>query len=177
MKITIITGSAHKNGTTAYLTEQFIKGAEEAGHKIFRFDTAFKDVHPCIACEKCHGDAKVCVFKDDMTELNPHLLESDAIVLISPIYYYDINAQLKTVIDRFYANDALLHGGKKAVLMLTMADDTIESAEGALASFKGMTNFLEWDVAGTVVGVNCWTLDMLKKTDYPEKAYQLGKSL
>ena len=45
MKITIITGSAHKNGTTAYLTEQFIKGAEEAGHKIFRFDAAFKDVH------------------------------------------------------------------------------------------------------------------------------------
>ncbi len=40
-----------------------------------------------------------------------------------------------------------------------------------------MTNFLEWDVAGTVVGINCWTLDMLKKTDYPEKAYQLGKSL
>ena len=46
MKVVIITGSAHKNGTTAYLTEQFINGAEEAGHEIFRFDAAYKEIHP-----------------------------------------------------------------------------------------------------------------------------------
>ena len=46
MKILVITGSAHKKGTTAVLTEQFIKGAEEAGHEVFRFDAAFHDVHP-----------------------------------------------------------------------------------------------------------------------------------
>lgn len=177
MKVVIITGSPHKNGTTAYLTEQFIKGAEEAGHEIFRFDAAAKDVHPCIACEKCHGDVPVCVFKDDMQELNPHLIEADAIVLVSPIYYYDINAQIKAVIDRFYANDAVLHGSKKAVLMVAMADDTMESAEGALASFKGMAKYLEWEIAGTVVGVNCMTPSMIKNTDYPKQAYELGKAL
>ena len=46
MQVVIITGSAHKNGTTAYLTEQFINGAEEAGHEIFRFDAAYKEIHP-----------------------------------------------------------------------------------------------------------------------------------
>lgn len=177
MKVTVITGSAHKNGTTAYLTEQFIKGAEEAGHEVFRFDAAYKNVHPCIACEKCHGDSPSCAFKDDMEELNPHLIDADVIALVSPIYYYDINAQLKAVIDRFYANDAALHNNKRAVLMLTMADDTMESADGAIASFKGMTNFLGWEIAGTVVGVNCWTLAMLKETKYPQQAYELGKSL
>ena len=177
MKVVIITGSAHKNGTTAYLTEQFIKGAEEAGHAIFRFDAAYKDVHPCIACEKCHEGTPVCIFKDDMAELNPHLIEADAVVLISPIYYYAVSAQLKAVIDRFYANDAVLHGGKKAVLMVTMADTSIMTADGAVASFKGMTDYLEWENAGTVIGVNCMTLDMLKDTDYPEQAYELGKAL
>ncbi len=176
MKIVIITGSAHKKGTTAYLTEQFIKGAAEAGHEVCRFDAAFKNVHPCIGCDKCHRTGS-CAFQDDMNELNPHLIEADAVVLVSPIYYYDINAQLKTVIDRFYANDEKLHGNKKAVLMLTMADTSMESAEGALASFKGMTNFLGWEIAGTVVGMNCWTLDMLLNTDYPQQAYELGKSL
>ena len=92
-------------------------------------------------------------------------------------YYYDINAQLKAVIDRFYANDAVLHGGKKAVLMVAMADDTMESAEGALASFKGMANYLEWEIAGTVVGVNCMTPEMIRNTDYPKQAYELGKAL
>lgn len=177
MKVLIITGSAHKNGTTACLTEQFIKGAEEAGHDIFCFDAANKDVHPCIACEKCHENASACIFKDDMQELNPHLIEADAIVFVSPIYYYDISAQLKAVIDRFYANDAVLHGNKKAVLMVAMADDSIETAKGALETFNGMTKYLEWDIAGTVAAVNCMTSEMIKNTDYPKQAYELGRSL
>ena len=177
MKVLIITGSAHKNGTTAYMTEQFIKGAEENGHEIYRFDAAFKDVHPCIACEKCHDGTLGCVFKDDMQELNPHLIETDAIIFVSPIYYYGISAQIKAVIDRFYANDAVLHGNKKAVLMVTMADTSIKTANGAVESFKGMTDYLEWDIAGTVIGVNCMTPEMLMNTDYPKQAYELGKSL
>ena len=177
MKITIITGSPHRNGTTALLTEKFIEGAKESGHDIYRFNAAFKDVHPCIACEKCHNEDKGCVIKDDMEELNPHLIEADAVVLVSPIYYYDINAQLKTVIDRFYSNDEKLHGDKKAVLMLTMADTSMESADGAVATFKGITNFLGWNVAGMIIGKNCWTLDMLMETDYPQQAYDLGKNM
>jgi len=123
MKIIVITGSAHKNGTSANLAENFIKGAEEAGHEIFRFDSAFKKVHPCIACEKCHNTDTGCAFKDDMETLNPELLSADAVVFVTPIYYYAMNAQIRTVIDRFYANDAQLHGNKKTALLVTMADD------------------------------------------------------
>ena len=176
MKVLVITGSAHKNGTTAYLTEKFIEGAKEAGHEIFRFDAAFKNVHPCIGCEKCHNTGS-CAFQDDMNELNPELIQADAVIFVSPIYYYDINAQIKAVIDRFYANDEKLHGNKKAALMVTMADDSIGTADGALVSFRGMVNFLGWEEAGTVIGVNCWTLEMLKETDYPQQAYELGKAL
>ena len=177
MKVLVITGSAHRKGTTDVLAEQFIKGAAEAGHEVCRFDAAFKKVHPCIACEKCHNTDLGCVFKDDMEELNPHLLASDVIAFVSPIYYYDVNAQLKAVIDRFYANDAALHKNKKAILMVAMADDTMESADGAVASFKGMTNFLEWDVAGILAGVDCGNVDALNKTDYPKQAYEMGKNL
>lgn len=177
MKVLVITGSAHKEGTTAVLAEQFIKGAAEAGHEVWRFDAAFKKVHPCIACEKCHNTDMGCVFKDDMEELNPQLLASDVIVFVTPIYYYDMNAQLKAVIDRFYANDAALHKNKNAVLMVAMADDTMESADGAIASFKGMTNFLEWDIAGILAGIDCGDVDALNRTDYPKQAYEMGKNL
>lgn len=176
MKIVVLTGSAHKNGTTAMLADEFIKGAEKAGHEVFRFDAAYKNVHPCIACERCHNTDKGCAFQDDMNELNPHLLEADGIVFISPIYYYDINAQLKAVIDRFYANDAALHRNKKAALMVTMADDTEKTADGAVKSFKGTADFLEWKIAGTVIGVKCATVEDLKKTDYLKQAYEFGKS-
>ena len=62
-------------------------------------------------------------------------------------------------------------------MMVTMADTSIKTANGAIESFKGMTDYLEWEIAGTVIGVNCMTLDMLKNTDYPQQAYELGKSL
>lgn len=45
------------------------------------------------------------------------------------------------------------------------------------ASFKGMTKFLDWEIAGTVVGVECADVDALQKTDYPAQAYELGKNL
>ncbi len=176
MKVVVITGSAHRNGTSAYLAQRFIEGASEAGHDIFRFDAAFMNVHPCIGCEKCHRTG-VCAFRDDMNKLNPHLFEADAVVFVSPIYYYGMNAQIKAVMDRFYANDDKLHSKKKAVLMLTMADTTTESAEGPLASFKGMTSYLGWDIAGTIVGLNTETTELLKKSPYPEQAYLLGKKL
>lgn len=177
MNVVVITGSAHKNGTTSYLTDKFIEGATEAGHDVFRFDAAFKKVHPCIACEKCHNTDTGCAFKDDMQELNEHLLAADAVIFVSPIYYYDINAQLKSVIDRFYANDAALHKNKKTALIVAMADNTMTSAKGAVASFEGTANFLEWEIAGTVIAKDSWTLDMLKESDYPSQAYELGKSL
>lgn len=177
MKVLVITGSAHKNGTTAILAENFINGATKAGHDVYRFDAAYKNIHPCIACEKCHNTDSGCAFKDDMEALNPHLLDADAVIFISPIYYYAMNAQIKSVIDRFYANDAALHKNKKAALMVTMADDTMESAAGAIASFNGMVNFLEWEISGIIVGKACGDPEALNKTDYPRQAYELGKNL
>ncbi len=178
MKITVITGSAHKEGTSALMADKFIEGAKEAGHEVFRFDAAFKQVHPCIGCDSCkRNPIKGCVFKDDMQEVNPHLIEADAIVFVSPIYYYNINAQIKAVIDRFYANNAELQGGKKCALMLTMADSSMESADGPSMFFKNFCNYMQWENKGVIAAISCWQREDIEHTDYPTKAYELGKSI
>ena len=178
MDILVITGSAHKKGTSSYLTDAFIKGAEETEHIVCRFDAAFKNVHPCIGCDSCQKNEHVCVFKDDMQELNLELLKAEIVVFVSPIYYYDINAQIKAVIDRFYANNSVLKGAdKKAVLMLTYGDETEESAEGAIASYIGMIKYLEWENAGIVSAKGCYVLDDVINSEYPKQAYELGTSL
>ena len=61
MKLVVITGSHHKEGTTAHLAESFIKGAVESGNKIFRFDAAFEAIHPCLACDECKKGDKICI--------------------------------------------------------------------------------------------------------------------
>ena len=53
MKITVITGSPHKAGTSALLADKFIVGAEKNGHKVFRFNAAFKNIHACTGCNAC----------------------------------------------------------------------------------------------------------------------------
>lgn len=176
MKITMITGSAHKHGTTASLADQFEKGAAEAGHDIFRFDAAFKNVHPCIGCDKCHETGECVFHADDMKELNPHLFDADVIVFVSPIYYFSMNAQIKAVIDRFYANDEKLHGGKKAILITAMADTEMVSAEGTNATFDAMVNFMQWEKAGVLNAKEAYTAADLKE-EYLAKAYELGRNL
>lgn len=177
MRIVVITGSPHRHGTSALLADRFIQGAQEAGHEIFRFDAAFETVHPCLACERCHTTDRGCVHKDAMQQLNPHLLAADVVVFASPIYYYDWTAQLKLVIDRFYANTTALKAPKQAALLLTMEDDTMESAAGAILSFEGMTNYLGWQRVGVISALSCGDLEAMQATDYPQQAYELGKSL
>lgn len=177
MKIVVITGSPHRHGTSALLADKFIQGAQEAGHEVFRFDAAFADLHPCLGCRKCRTTDQGCVHKDDMEVLNPHLLAADLVAFASPIYYYDWTAQLKTAIDRFYANSPALRHPKKTALLLTMEDDTMASAAGAILSYEGMTNFLHWHRVGVLSALDCLDLEAMAKTDYPQQAYELGKSL
>lgn len=87
-----------------------------------------------------------------------------------------MTAQIKAVVDRFYANDEALHGSKKSALLLTFADDTVESAEGSAATFKSMTNYLEWEVSGIIAAQGCSAVEDIKKTDFPKQAYELGKT-
>ena len=129
MKIVVLTGSPRKNGNSAYLAEQFIKGAEEKGHEVFRFDCAFKQVEPCRACNRCGMDGP-CIFNDDFQELRPHLIDANMVVFVTPMYYFGISAQMKRVIDRFYAINGQIKGArKKAAFLMTYADTAKKEAE------------------------------------------------
>ena len=176
MKIVMITGSAHRHGTTATLADKFQQGALDAGHEVYRFDAAFQDVHPCIGCDKCRRTGMCTFSADDMKLLNPHLLAADAAVFVSPIYYFTINAQLKAVIDRFYANNEALMGGKKAVLITAMADTAMDSALAGNEMFRHMTGYLGWENAGILNVRNASTADDLSEDDLAH-AYAMGREL
>ena len=156
MKIVVLTGSPRRNGNSAYLADQFIKGAQEKGHEIYRFDCAFKQVEPCRACNRCGMDGP-CIFNDDFSELRPHLIEADMVVFATPMYYFGISAQMKRVIDRFYAIKS--------------------DAEPMLQHYRTMMDYLGWESVGEVVAPGVWTAGSVRNTDYGDKAYRLGKSL
>ena len=122
MKILVLNGSPHSQGSTKDMVNAFKKGAESAGHIVDVVD--------------------VCIQKDDMQEVYNLLKEAEMLVIASPIYYHGISGQLKCVIDRFYSA-AYPRGPKnlKKVAMILSSGDA-NMYEGALFSFKG--DFLDY---------------------------------
>lgn len=176
MKVTVITGSPHKKGTSALLAEKFIEGANQAGHEIFRFDAAFERVAPCQGCDYCRRNDS-CFQKDDMANLNPALLAADVIVFVTPLYYFGMSAQLKAVIDRFYEKNDRLMGGKKALLLATAYDDKDWTMQALVDHYRTVLRYLQWEDLGTLLAVGCGGRSDIERTDFPERARQLGRNL
>lgn len=176
MKILVLTGSPRKNGNSNTLAENFIKGAKEAGHSIVRFDAAFKNVHPCTGCNSC-GMNGPCIFKDDFEFVREHIVDADMVVFATPMYYFGISAQLKAVIDRFYAINGQIHRPKKAALLMTYANTSAQEAEPTKSHYKTLLNYLGWEDCGQIIASGVWPVGAINNTTYPKQAYELGKSL
>ena len=175
MKITMITSSPHRRGTSALLADEFEAGAKRSGHEIFRFDAAFEDLHPCKACEHCHTGDGECVFRDAMDVLRPHIIDAYAIVFVTPVYYFTMSAQLKTVIDRFYAfNAEILGAAKKTALLATAMSGNDSVMDNTVATYRDIIRYLGWDNAGMVLATGCGTRSNIEGTDWPDKAFKLG---
>lgn len=178
MKVVILTGSPRKHGNSAYLADEFQRGAEEAGNEVFRFDTAFQKFEGCLGCNHCgmNGD---CVQKDDFTLLlRKQLIEADAVIFASPVYYYGFSAQLKKAIDRFYAiNGKIQRQSKKAVLLATFANPDIKVSRYMAEHYEGLVEFLGWENIGEVIAKGVWGMNDVRDTEYPTQAYLLGKKL
>ncbi len=176
MKILVITGSPRKNGNSNTLAEHFIRGAMEAGHEVVRFDAAFKSVHPCIGCNKCNMNGE-CVFKDDFEFVRKNIIDSDLVVFATPMYYFGISAQIKAVIDRFYAINGQIHVPKKAVLIMTYANSSASEAQPIISHYQVLLKYLGWKDAGQIIVPGVWLAGAVRHTGYPEQAYLLGKRI
>jgi multimeric flavodoxin WrbA len=176
MKAVVITGSPHAHGTTDLLAERFSDGMKAAGYDVFRFDSAFRTVGPCHACNACDPSGE-CVQKDDMELLRPHLFEADVIAFVTPLYFMGMSAQIKNVIDRFYAIGTKLTGDKKTALICAAASTPVSVMQGMVAQYKSIISYLGWKSKGTVLVPDCATRGMIEASDYPEEAYRLGLSM
>ena len=178
MKITVITGSPRKNGTSNFLADEFIRGAKENGHEIFKFDSAKADVKNCIACQACAMGTKPCIHKDDFVELREHLLISDVIVFVTPIYYFGMTSSLKKVIDRFYSIDSQLKEKQNKGILISVQHSPLEETNGAINhSYQSILNWLKIENAGSINAIGIESVEQLKTTKYPKMTYDLGKSL
>lgn len=175
MKIVVITGSPHKRGTSNYLVENFIKGAKEADNEVFRFDSAFSTVHPCLGCNVCRKSGD-CVWNDSFNDLKDKLVSADYVVFATPIYYMNMTAQLKAVIDRFYQLEmkAEFKNNKKYIVLATAWNKNPSVFDTILQNLDLVTRFLKWNIFGEVIVSGVDNLEDIQATNYAKTAYELG---
>ena len=79
--VLVITGSPRRGGNSDQLAEALGKGAREAGHRVEKFETAFRRIAGCTACEQCWSKGRACVIEDDWQELSEKMEAADELVI------------------------------------------------------------------------------------------------
>lgn len=178
MRITIITGSGHKESASAFLADEFERGARKNGHAVFRFNAAVEKINPCVGCNCCRN-TNSCIYNDSFSILAEELLLSDVIVWATPVYYMTMTAQLKAVIDRMYQLETQPQFmSKKKYILLATAWYNNKSVFDVLSdTFESFCGFLNWEKSGEVLAYGVNTKSDLYKSDYLEQAYCLGQNL
>lgn len=124
MNIVVLEGSPNKHGSSNILADEFISGAKEVGHSIDVIDVAHADIHPCTGCIHC-GYEGPCSQNDDVDKIRQQILAADMIVFVTPLYYYGMSAQLKTMIDRFCAfNSSIQRKRMKSAIISALGMQT-----------------------------------------------------
>ena len=166
-KIVVITGSPRKKGNSFAMTEAFIQAAEAKGHTVTRFDAAMKNVGGCHACETCFKSGKACSFDDDFNEIAPAILEADAVVFSTPVYWYSIPAQIKGVIDKLYsfcvAGKEI--GGKECAVIACCEEEDMTVLDGVRVPIERSAALLKWHMAGEVLVPGVLNIGDIEKTD------------
>ena len=177
MKIVVLEGSPNRNGSSNLLADCFRQGAEEAGHTVEIIDAAHADIHPCTGCIHC-GYEGPCVQEDAIDQIRPKILESDMMVFVTPLYYYGMSAQLKTLIDRFCAfNSSIQRKHMKSALLAAAWNSDDWTFEALQSHYKTLVRYLNLKDMGMVLGAGCGTPSMTQHSQFPQQAYNLGNRL
>lgn len=175
-KVLIISSTPRKGGNSDLLCDQFLKGAQEAGHQAEKIFLAAHKINYCVGCGVCNTTHE-CVQKDGMKPLLDKMVEADVIVLATPVYFYSMNGQLKTFIDRTVPRYTEI-ANKDFYFIVTAADSSKQNMARTLEALRGFTeDCLEGArEKGVIYGVGAWQKGEVKDTPAYEQAYKAGKN-
>lgn len=175
--VLIISSSPRKGGNSDILCDRFAEGAAESGNKVEKIFLADKNIGYCKGCGVCNTTHK-CVQHDDMAEVLDKLVKADVIVLATPVYFYSVDGQMKTFIDRTVPRYTEI-ANKDFYFIMTAADTEKASLARTLETFRGFTeDCLDGaNEAGIIYGTGAWQKGEVKDTAAYNEAYEMGKGV
>ena len=176
-KVLVLSASPRKGGNSDFLCDQFILGAKEAGHQTEKIFLRDKEINYCLACDTCQRNGGNCDQDDDMTEVLNKIISSDVIILATPVYFYTMNAQMKTLIDRTYSRYTEIRN-KDFYFITTAAVKSKKALERTIEGFRGFTYVLNGaNENGIIYGTGAWNIGDIKGSKAMPEAYDMGKAV
>lgn len=173
-QILILAGSPRRGGNSDLLCDAFAQGAREAGHTVEKIYVHAQKIGGCMACYACRGTG-VCVQKDDMTGLLAKLVATDVIILATPVYFYSMDGQMKTMIDRTLPRYTEICG--KEFYFIATAAAGQSAMERTMEALRGFTDCLpDAKVKGKIYGANVYSKGEIKEAEAMKAARQMGRN-
>lgn len=177
-KVLIISTSLRGGSNSDILAKECEKGAKEAGHDVEYISLKGKEIKYCIGCLSCQKTG-TCVLKDDVADIMEKVKDAEVIVYATPIYYYEMCGQMKTLLDRLNPLYSTEYKFRDIYMIATAAENEESAFEKAYNGLQGWVDcFEKASLKGSVCGggIN----DANTAADYEDvmkKAYELGKEI
>lgn len=177
-KVLIITSSLRHNSNSDALANKVMEGVKQAGNDVEIVSLKGKKINFCIGCLSCANTGE-CVLKDDAKEIVAKIKNADSLVFVTPIYYYEMSGQLKTLLDRcnpLYESD---YRFKNVYMVMTAADTGSYTPEKAINGLQGWVDCFERSkLVGTLfLGGNSDPGEVTNKQEHLNKAFEFGKKI
>ena len=174
----VISSTLRKNGNSQILAKEFARAAKDAGNNVEFISLIDKEIKFCKGCLACQKTQK-CVINDDSNKIVEKMKNADVIVFASPIYYYEMSGQLKTLLDRANPLFASDYKFRDIYFLASAADSDIHAMDTALNGIKGWIScFANAKLKGSflLAGVEEQNEALNRKQDLA-KVYEIGKNI
>ena len=176
-RVLILSSSPRRGGNSDTLCDEFMRGAVEGNNEVEKIFLRDKTIHYCTGCSVCSLEKKPCPQKDDAAGIIEKMLAADVIVMSTPVYFYTMSAQMKTLIDRCCGLYTEMKD-KEFYFIATAAEDDRKLLERTIDTFQGFLDCLESPVIkGVILGAGVWHVGEIKDKPAMQEAYAMGRKI
>lgn len=176
--ILIISSSYRAQGNSDLLADAFMKGAQEKGNIVEKISLRNKQIQFCRGCLVCQKTGE-CIIQDDANEIVEKMKNADIIVFATPIYFYSMCGQLKTLLDRSNPTFISDYKFRDIYLLTSAADDDQDCFVGTKQGLEGWIScFDKAELKGIVSAIKVTDVNDIKNnSSILQEAYTLGHQI
>ncbi len=175
--VLVLSTSPRKGGNSDALADAFVRGAQKAGNQVEKITLYDKTIGFCKGCLSCQNTQR-CIIRDDADAITQKMLTADVIAFATPIYYYGMCGQMKTLLDRANPLFPAAYQFRDIYLLAAAAEADEHTVDGAVTGLQGWIDcFEKARLAGTVFAGGVTAVGEIQGHPALQRAYETGKTV